>query len=101
VELSNANGEIVISFRYGTANGWPVAPDGAGHSLVLAKLAGDPEEPSSWAASTYLGGNPGSPDESQAQAQDPTIITLVDIGHAGLPKGVTRRLWAGHTAWTR
>jgi hypothetical protein len=83
VELSSANGEIVISFRYGTANGWPVAPDGTGHSLILAKPGGDPEEASSWASSTYIGGTPGGPDESQAQSQDPTVVTLVDIGHVG------------------
>jgi hypothetical protein len=59
IELSNANGEIIISFRYNDTWPWPNSPDGTGHSLILAKLGGDPEEASSWSASTYIGGTPG------------------------------------------
>jgi len=62
IELSNANGEIIISFRYNDAWPWPTSPDGTGHSLILAKLGGDPEEASSWSASTFIGGTPGGPD---------------------------------------
>jgi hypothetical protein len=73
----------VISFRYGDA-GWPVSPDGAGHSLVLARLGGDPEEAGSWSASAYVGGSPGSADPSQtATAATSTTVTLVDIGSPG------------------
>ncbi len=83
LDLSNANGEIVLSFRYNDASPWPVAPDGTGHSLILAKLGGDPEQASSWAPSTYIGGNPGGPDESQAVPDDPTVVVLIDTGHPG------------------
>jgi len=84
IELSNANGGIMISFRYGDANPWPVSPDGAGHSLVLARLGGDPEEAGSWSASAYIGGSPGSADPSQtATAASSTAVTLVDIGSSG------------------
>jgi hypothetical protein len=84
VELSNANGGIEISFRYGAAGPWPVSPDGAGHSLVLAKLGGDPEEASSWSASAYLGGSPCAPDPTQPAASgNPTTVTLVGIGTSG------------------
>ncbi len=83
VELSNANGEIVLSLRYNDASPWPAAPDGAGHSLILAKLGGDPEEASSWAAGTYIGGTPGGPDESQVVPEDPTLVTLFEIGGTG------------------
>ncbi len=83
VELSSANGAMVISFRYNDAGPWPVAPDGTGHSLIFARPGADPEEASSWAASTFIGGTPGGPDESQAEPQDPTLVTLVDIGHSG------------------
>ena len=38
IELSNCNGEIIISFRYNDARPWPSSPDGTGHSLILAKL---------------------------------------------------------------
>ncbi len=85
VELSNANGGIVISFKYSNTHPWPVAPDGAGHSLVLARLGGDPEEATSWSASALMGGSPGGPDPIQATAgpADPTMSVLVDIGSLG------------------
>jgi hypothetical protein len=83
IELSNANGEIVISFRYDDVMPWPVSADGTGHSLILAKQGGDPEEASTWSASTYIGGTPGRPDEVQISPADPTLVTLVDLGHPG------------------
>lgn len=83
VELSNANGEIVISIHYDKAAPWPVAPDGAGPSLILSKSGGDPEEASSWSAGAVIGGTPGQPEPVQAKPQGPTQVTLVDIGSAG------------------
>jgi hypothetical protein len=83
IELSNENGEIVISFRYNDSWPWPNSPDGTDHSLVLAKRAGDPEEASTWAPSARIGGTPGAPDEVQGEPVDPTLVTLVDIGHMG------------------
>jgi CotH protein/lamin tail-like protein len=83
VELSNENGEIIISFRYNDARPWPISPDGTGHSLILAKLGGDPEGGLNWAPSTYIGGTPGEPDEIQEEPVDPTLVPLVSLGHAG------------------
>ncbi|UCD51751.1 MAG: lamin tail domain-containing protein, partial [Phycisphaerales bacterium] len=83
IELSNANGEIMISFRYNDGRPWPASPDGTGHSLVLAKLGGDPEEASTWSASPFIGGSPGGPDETDVEPQEPTLVTLVDVGHPG------------------
>ncbi|MBN1818252.1 MAG: lamin tail domain-containing protein, partial [Sedimentisphaerales bacterium] len=83
VELSNANGQILFSVRYNDTWPWPNSPDGTGHTLILATLGGDPEEASTWAASTFIGGTPGQPDQSQVEPEDPTLMTLVDIGHAG------------------
>ena len=65
VELCNAGGGVMLTFKYGTTHPWPVSPDGTGHSLVLAKLGGDPDEAGSWAASSAIGGTPGSPDPIQ------------------------------------
>ncbi|HCO93966.1 MAG TPA: hypothetical protein DIU00_08455 [Phycisphaerales bacterium] len=44
IELSNGGGGIVLSFRYDDERPWPLSPDGAGHSLILARLGGDPDE---------------------------------------------------------
>jgi hypothetical protein len=106
VELSNGNGEIVISFRYDDERPWPVSPDGTGHSLILSKLGGDIEEASSWSASTFIGGTPGGPDQTQVGPVNPTLVTLVDIGSAGRYfKGVTEPSpgpgGQATTAWTQ
>jgi hypothetical protein len=84
VELSNPAGEILISLQYDDQHPWPVSPDGAGHSLILSKSGGDPDQASSWSASTFIGGTPGQFDEAQAIADDPTLLTLVDVGHPGV-----------------
>jgi hypothetical protein len=83
IELSSAAGMIVLSVRYNDASPWPVAPDGTGHSLILAKLGGDPEQARSWSSSSYLGGTPGSADQAQTTPADPTLVTLIDIGTLG------------------
>lgn len=83
IELANEVGEIILQFRYNDGHPWPVAADGTGHSMVLANKGGDPEEASTWAASTFIGGTPGGPDEIQVEPPDPTQVTLVDIGDAG------------------
>ncbi|MHC4536292.1 MAG: lamin tail domain-containing protein [Planctomycetota bacterium] len=106
VELSSANGEIVISFRYDDDMPWPVSADGTGHSLILAKQGGDPDEASTYSASTYIGGTPGGPDMVQADPEGQTLVTLVDIGHPGRYfKGTeepsTERDGLITTAWTR
>jgi len=100
IELSNENGAVVISFRYNDARPWPASADGTGHSIILAKAGGDPEEASSWSASTLIDGTPGEPDEAQVEPEDPTLVTLVDIGHPGRYfKGVAEPS-GGTTGWT-
>jgi hypothetical protein len=83
VELSSRSGEIIISFRYDDERPWPASPDGAGHSLVLARPGADPAEASAWSPSMHIGGTPGGPDEVQVEPEDPTLVTLVDVGHPG------------------
>jgi hypothetical protein len=83
ITLSNNNGEIIISFRYDDEKPWPVSPDGAGHSLILARQGGDPAEASTWVPSVFIGGTPGGPDEVQAGTDGPSQVTLIDIGHPG------------------
>jgi hypothetical protein len=83
IGLSDASGKIVISMRYNDALPWPVAPDGTGHSLILARAGADPDQASAWSASTFMHGSPGEPDSVQTKPEDPTLITLVNIGHAG------------------
>jgi len=83
VELSDAAGQIVLSFRYNDTWPWHSSPDGTGHSLILVRPGGDPEEASTWAPSTFIGGTPGEPDPVQAEPESPEMVTLVDIGSPG------------------
>ncbi|UCE48519.1 MAG: lamin tail domain-containing protein, partial [Phycisphaerales bacterium] len=83
IELSNGSGGIVISLRYDDEQPWPVSPDGTGHSLILVRAGGDPDEASTWAPSTFIDGSPGQPDEVQIGPEDPTLVTLVSVGHPG------------------
>ena len=83
IELSNNNGGIIISFRYDDELPWSLSPDGAGHSLILTRQGGDRAEASTWSPSMLIGGTPGGPDEVQAGSEDPTQVTLVDLGHPG------------------
>lgn len=61
------NGTI-IEFEYSDGRGWPLAADGAGHSLVPLELAID-DQPlgtldygANWRQSAYIGGSPGADD---------------------------------------
>jgi len=60
IELSNPTGAIVLSIRYNDTHPWPVASDGTGHSLVLTSVSADPDEGTSWSASSLIGGTPGT-----------------------------------------
>ncbi|MCD6395590.1 MAG: lamin tail domain-containing protein, partial [Planctomycetes bacterium] len=106
VDLANELGEVIFTFRFSDARPWTNVPDGTGHSLVLAKLGGDPEEASTWAPSTYIGGSPGEPDpvlDPGGGGGDPTLVTLIDIGHAGRYfKGTEEPSPGGNTLdWTQ
>ncbi len=83
LELSNDSNGIVISMRYNDSRPWPASTDGTGHSIVLARPGYNPEEGSSWVASTNLGGNPGAADEVQIEPEDPTQVTIIDDGDTG------------------
>lgn len=84
IKLSNAVGEIVISLQYDDEHPWPISPDGTGHSLILSNSGGDPDLASSWSPSAYIGGTPGELDAAQIIPEDPTLLTLVDVGHPGV-----------------
>ena len=84
IDLCNGGGGIITSLRYDDERPWPVSPDGTGHSLILARLGGDPAEASTWSPSTFIDGTPGRPDEVHAGgSEEPTQVTLIDVGHPG------------------
>src|SRR6185295_10482121 len=60
VRLRNERDAVLLEVNYGSQAPWPRAPDGAGHSLVLAQPSFGEGNPAAWAASERVGGSPGA-----------------------------------------
>ena len=71
----DASGLVLFDVTYDDVAPWPLAPDGAGPSLVpvTASAAGNPATAAYWRASTMSGGSPGRDDP------DPAITSLTWI----------------------
>ena len=59
VQLFNQAGGLLLETDYADQSPWPVAADGAGHSLVLARPSFGQNNSLAWAASDSVGGSPG------------------------------------------
>ena len=79
-------GSDLLSFGYGNGRGWPVAADGAGHSLVPLEAAVAQEKNGSldygpnWRSSTWMGGSPGRADPPA----DPGVVLNEVMAHTVL-----------------
>ncbi len=60
VQLKNRLGAVQFEVVYRDSGPWPVAPDGAGPSLVLSRPSYGEADPRAWAASEVAGGSPGA-----------------------------------------
>lgn len=70
IEVVDAFGRVITRVAYSDRGAWPAEPDGEGWSLVVVEpnASADPNLPTSWRASTVIGGSPG--------ADDPAPIVL-------------------------
>lgn len=59
VRLENQSGGVFLEVEYEDDPPWPVAADGTGHSLVLARPSYGENDPRAWEASDTIGGSPG------------------------------------------
>lgn len=59
VRLWNRNGGLPLEVHYKATSPWPLAADGNGHSLVLARPSYGQDNVKAWAASDRIGGSPG------------------------------------------
>jgi hypothetical protein len=59
VQLFSQAGALLLETDYSDQPPWPVAADGASHSLVLARPSYGQNNPLAWAASDSIGGSPG------------------------------------------
>jgi len=74
LRLRNSSDAIVFDMSYSGDPPFPVAADGTGHSLVLARPSYGESDPRAWEASSALGGNPGAPDVPQASTLQKVFI---------------------------
>jgi hypothetical protein len=74
LRLRNEADAIRLELAYSSDPPWPVAADGAGHSMVLARPSLGEADPAAWSASEFIGGSPGSLDPTVPTALDNVVI---------------------------
>ena len=79
VILRDPAGGIMAEVDYQDDGKWPVAADGAGHSLSKFVMRGDPMDPDNWRASPLPGGTPGRDNGFQPWYEDSVLIAPGDI----------------------
>jgi hypothetical protein len=60
IRLRNNNDSVLLEVNYESRYPWPIAAEGAGHSLVLARPSYGEGHWEAWAASEWIGGSPGA-----------------------------------------
>ncbi len=63
VQLRHPNGGLLLETGYGDGEGWPLAADGFGHSMILARPSLGEGRAEAWSASVLPGGSPGWEEE--------------------------------------
>lgn len=75
LRLRHRTGAVFLEMNYGGGAPWPVAANGFGHSLVLARPSFGENDPRAWAASDRIGGSPG---QAESYGQEPLRAVLVN-----------------------
>ncbi len=60
IQLTDEIGAVLLTIPYSNTAPWPVAADGTGHSLVLARPTYGEGDPRAWDISDVAGGSPGA-----------------------------------------
>lgn len=85
VRLHNRAGALLLEVDYQDQMPWPVAADGAGHSLQLARPDYGERSVDAWAASAEVGGSPGRADPKLVDPLDAVVINEF-LAHTDLPE---------------
>lgn len=85
LRLRNPRNAILLEVEYSDAPPWPLAPDGAGHSLVLACPSYGEGDVRAWAASNLAGGSPGTADSTTSDPHR-TIVINEFLAHTDAPQ---------------
>ncbi len=75
VRLRNPSDAVLLEVEYSDDPPWPIAADGAGHSLVLARPSYGEADVRAWSASDLVGGSPGA---ANAPTADPYRTILIN-----------------------
>ena len=93
ISLTDFWNGTVAEFEYNDGRGWPLSPDGGGHSLVplssaiLREPEGSLNYGGNWRASTYMGGSPGYDDpEPETTIVLNEIMAHTDYGNLQYPQ---------------
>ncbi|MBI1177017.1 hypothetical protein GC207_06210 [bacterium] len=84
VRLRNQSDAIMWETTYQTEAPWPIAPDGGGHSLVLARPSYGEASPKAWLPSDQLNGSPGRLETERIVPLRAVMINEV-LAHTDLP----------------
>jgi hypothetical protein len=84
IRLRKRSGAVVLEVNYSDQPPWPIAADGTGHSLVLARPSYGENSPQAWAASAFKGGSPGAPDPLPVGPEENVVINEF-LAHTDLP----------------
>lgn len=84
VQLRDPFGGVLLEVNYRDRDPWPIAADGSGHSLVLARPSYGEGEAAAWAASRLRGGSPGT---FEAIQPDPLDVVRINefLAHTDPP----------------
>jgi len=85
IRLSNRAGALLLEVDYEDQMPWPVAADGAGHSLQLARPDYGEGSVKAWSASSVVGGSPGRADPEIKDPLDAVVINEF-LAHTDLPQ---------------
>jgi hypothetical protein len=85
LRLRNNADAIRLEVSYEDNPPWPVAADGAGHSLVLARPSYGEDDPRAWTASELIGGSPGDVDAIRPTPLRNVLINEF-LAHTDLPQ---------------
>jgi hypothetical protein len=77
VRLRDISDGVVFEVEYDTSPPWPAAPDGSGHSLVLARPSYGMNDARAWDQSFLLDGSPGSAEPTTADPYRTVLINEV------------------------
>src|SRR5678816_410122 len=84
VRLRNRSNAILLEVNYDSEAPWPLAADGTGHSLVLARPSYGEAHPEAWAQSDRIGGSPGIVDGVFVEPVRNVVINEF-LAHTDLP----------------